>query len=185
VPKDVAGDFSTDSGMLCLWDVAAFAGVVDYETWEDQLCENRDIRRHIKAGHFVPINTNRGIDGAFAVRLRVGRATKPAALTARERTYLLAEAPQPYLLVSSGGVCLSALEGVAGTPGPEALSLKLTAGRYAVTVCFIGWDEEPGMRDKKGQPKPGALPDFVLLMNPAGSAETRFRTKVHALDDPE
>src|SRR5437588_3878953 len=123
--KDVTGEFATDAGMLCLWDPAAFAAVVDYDTWEDQLCEDKDIRRHIKAGHFVPINTNQGIDGAFAVHLRVGQAAKPAALTDRERTYLLAESPQPYLLVSSGRVCVSGLEGVAGAPGPEVRCVEL------------------------------------------------------------
>jgi hypothetical protein len=185
MPKDVTGEFSTDAGMLCLWDPAAFTAIVDYDTWEDQLCEDKDIRRHIKAGHFVPVNTNQGIDGAFAVWLRVGQAGKPASLSDRERTYLLAESPQPYLLASSGRVCVSALEAVAGTPGPDVRSLELAAGRYAVTVCFIGWDEEPGMKDKKGRPKPGALPDFVLLVNADDAADTRFRTKVHALDDPE
>jgi hypothetical protein len=183
--KEITGTFSTDAGMVCLWDPDAFAAIVDYDTWEDQLCEDKDIRRHIKSGHFVPINTNRGIDGTFAVLLRVGQASKPATLTERERTYLLAESPQPYLFESSGRVCVSGLENVAGTPGREAQSLELTAGRYAVTVCFIGWDEEPGMKDKKGRPKPGSLPDFVLLVNPAGSAGPRFRTKVHALDDPK
>jgi hypothetical protein len=184
MPKELTGLFSTDAGMLCLWEPSAFAAVVDYETWEDQLCEDKDIRRHIKAGHFVPINTNQGIDGAFAVHVRVGRAAAPAKLTDRERTYLLAES-QPYQFLSSGRLCVSALEDVAGTPGPKVSSVAAPAGRHAVTVCFIGWDEEPGMKDKKGRPKPGALPDFVVLVNPGDSKGPRFRTKIHALDTPK
>jgi hypothetical protein len=73
---------------------------------------------------------------------------------------------------------------VAGSPGTEVQSFELTSAQYAITVCLIQWDDEPGMKDKKGTPKPVPLPDLVLLVNQAGSAEACFRTKVHALDDP-
>ena len=181
---ELIGQYATDAGMLCIWDKLAFDGVEDYDSWEAQLCEDEDIRRHIKAGHFVPINTNQGVDGAFAVHLRVADASGSAELTDRERTYLLAES-KPYLFVSSGRLWISSLEDVSGMPGPEIGSMEISVGRHAVKVCFLGWDEEPGMQDKKGRPKPGALPDFVVLLNPVGLKARRFRRKVHALDTPE
>jgi hypothetical protein len=181
---EVAGVFATDAGMLCLWDPAAFAGVVDYDTWDEQLCEDKDLRRHIKGGHVVPINTNRGIDGAFAVHLRVGDGHTPAELTERESKYLLAES-EPYLFICTGKFCVCALEHVEAEPGRKVGSVTAPEGKYAVKVCFIGWDEEPGMKDKKGRPKRGALPDFVVLANPNPAKGSRFRTKVHALETPK
>ncbi len=180
---DIKGVFATDAGMLCLWDPASFAGIVDYVTWDEQLCDDKDILRHIKAGHFVPINTNHGIDGAFAVQLRVGAADAPAELTERESKFLLAES-SPYLFLCTGRMCVSALEKVEARPGPNVGSAEATAGRYVVKVCFIGWDEEPDMKDKKGRPKRGALPDFIVLANPNSRKGTRFRTKLYALEQP-
>ena len=184
MPIHLGAVFATDAGMLCLWNPAAFPKVVDYETWEAELCEDRDIRRHIKAGHFVPVNTNRGIDGAFAVVLRVGDGKESATRTERESRYLLAES-QPYLFDCSGRVCLSGLEHVEAQPGPQVGCVPAAPGEYLVTVHFIGWDEEPGMKDRRGRPKPGALPDFVVLANPQPKGRVRFGTKVHALDDPK
>jgi hypothetical protein len=180
----LGGVYVTDSGMLCLWDPAGFAAVADYDAWEQELCEDKDIVRHIKAGHLVPVNTDRGIDGAFAVILRVGEVDRPATLTEREAGYILAES-EPYLLVSTGRICLSGLEQVEGHPGREVGCLPAAEGQYAAKVYFIAWDDEPGMKDRRGRPKPGALPDFVLLVNPKPKGRTRFRTKVHALESPK
>jgi len=180
----LGGVYATDSGMLCLWDPAAFAAVVDYDTWEAELCEDADVLRHIKAGHLVPINTNRGVDGAFDVLVRVGDAKRPAALTEREARYILAESA-PYLFKSAGRVCLSGLEHVEGRPGRSVGCVPVPAGRFAAKLYFIAWDDEPGMKDRGGRPKPGALPDFVLLLNPKRGGTTRFRTKLHALEPPK
>jgi Uma2 family endonuclease len=143
----LGGVYATDAGMLCLWDPAAFADVANYATWEQELCEDKDIVRHIKAGHLVPVNTNRGRDGAFAVVVRLGDADQPAALTEREASYILAESDL-YLLRSSGRICLSGLEHVEGQPGRAVGCLPALAGQYAVKVYFIAWDDEPGMKDR-------------------------------------
>ena len=55
---------------------------------------------------------------------------------------------------------------------------------YAVTVYLIAWDDEPGMKDKAGRPKPGALTDFVVLANPKPKKAVRFRTKLETFDPP-
>src|SRR5215471_126490 len=104
----IGGVYSTDAGMLCLWYPSAFAEIVDYNTWEPELCEDADIVRHIKAGHLVTINTNRGVDGAFDVIVRVGDGKQKASLTEREANYILAESA-PYLFKSTGRACLSGL----------------------------------------------------------------------------
>lgn len=181
----IGGVYATDAGMLCLWDPSAFANIVDYDHWESELCEDADIVRHIKAGHLVPINTNQGVDGAFDVIIRVGDAKQKASLTEREAKYILAES-MPYLFKCSGRACLSGLEHVERQPGRAVGCLPVPEGAYASTLYFIAWDDEPGMKDRNGRPKPGALPDFVLLVNlsPKGK-KLRFRTKMHALESPK
>lgn len=181
----LGGVYATDAGMLCLWEPAAFGGVVDYDTWDAELCEDADVLRHIKAGHLVPINTDSGVDGAFAVILRVGDAAQPAVLTEREAGYILAES-QPYRLTCSGRICLCGLEHVEQVPGRRVGCLPAPEGEYVVKLYFIAWDDELGMKDRKGRPKPGALPDFVLLVNPKPKGQrVRYRTKLHALESPE
>jgi hypothetical protein len=177
----LGGVYTTDSGMLCLWDPNAFTRIVSHETWEKELCDDEDILRHIKAGAFVPVGIHRGSDGAFAVHLRVGDANDPVALTERETKYILAES-EPYLLKCSGRICLSGLEHVAGQPGRQVACVPVHDGSYAVQIYLIAWDDEPGMKDSNGRPKPGSLPDFVVLTNPATDASAVYRQKVHALD---
>ncbi|HZZ77387.1 MAG TPA: hypothetical protein VFE62_02650 [Gemmataceae bacterium] len=182
MPIFIGGDYATDAGMVCLWDPEAFRSVVDYDTWEEELCEDRDILRHIKAGHLTPINTNHGVDGAFAVIVRIGDDALPASLTEREARYILAESA-PYRFQSSGRICVSGLEYIEAQPGPSVGVVPMPTGEYMVKLYFIAWDDEPGMKDRKGRPKPGALPDFVLLVNPKPKKKKiRFRTKLHALE---
>lgn len=177
----LGGVFATDSGMLCLWDPHAFNGVVDYDTWEPELCEDKDILRHIKSGAFVPVGIHHGLDGAFAVHLRVGDEKEIATLTKREAGHILAES-EPYLFRSYGRICLSGLEHVEGHPGRHVGCLPATEGQYSVKVYLIAWDDEPGMKDRQGHPKPGSLPDFVVLANSKPKGRVRFRKKVHAMD---
>lgn len=181
----LAGVYATDAGMLCLWNPATFGSIVDYDTWEQELCEDADILRHIKAGHLVPINTDSGVDGAFDVIVRVGDTKKPAALTEREAGYILAES-RAYRLMCSGRFCLSGLEHVEQTPGRRVGCVPAPEGEYVVKLYFIAWDDEPGMKDRQGRPKPGALPDFVLLVNPKPEGQrVRYRTKLYALKSPK
>jgi hypothetical protein len=44
-------------------------------------------------------------------------------------------------------------------------------------VHLIDWTAEPGMLDENDKPRPGALPDFVVLLNPKVGNED-FRTSV-------
>jgi hypothetical protein len=165
--------YPTDAGMHCLWNQAAFAAVKDYDSWERELLEDADIERHIRAGNFVPLNI--GSDGAMEIEIRIGTAESPAQLNARDTKYLIV-ASEPYYLRSTGMIGVCGIESVAVPPGADVGSMKLPAGDYAVTVHLIAWDEEPGMQTDEG-PAPGALPDYLVLINPAGTAN-QFRTSV-------
>ena len=173
------GVHATDAGMHGLWDVAAFAGIRDYDSWAAELLEDADIGRQIAAGRFVPLNL--GSDGAMEIEVRVGSAADPAALSERERAYLVVSS-EPYLLRSGGRVGVSGIEAVSSVPDAAAGEFPLPAGDHAATVHLIAWDEEPGMRTDDG-PAAGALPDYVVLLNPPGP-DPRYRTAVETFDRP-
>jgi hypothetical protein len=176
------GVYTTGSGMLCVWNPDAFAGVADYDSWERELCEDKDILRHIIDGAFVPVGIHRGLDGAFGVHLRVGNSEEVAKLTEREAMYVLGHS-EPYLFKTSGQLCLGGLEQVEGHPGSQVGQVTVPEGEYAVWVYLLAWDDEPGMKDSLGRPKPEALPDFVVLVNPKPNG-IQFRQQVRALDPP-
>ena len=148
----------TSSGMLALWDAEPFAGVVDYDAWEAELCLDEDIQGHVRAGDLVPINIES--DGAFEVLVRYGN--EPV-LTEREMGHLVVSS-EPYLLVSSGDVRLSGLEGVGWAD--DAIELAVGEGEYEVVLHIIDWHAEPGSTTEDGRPAPHALPDFVALISP-------------------
>jgi hypothetical protein len=166
------GDYVTNSGMHCVWSTAAFSDVVDYDSWASALLEDADIKRHIEAGNFVPLNI--GSDGAMAVEIRVGTKEAPAALNTRETQYLIV-ASKPYRLRSEGTISVSGIEGVSGAPSADAI-VHLAAGEYSVRAHLIAWDEEPGMQTDNG-PADGALPDYVVLVNPTTPGE-QFRAEL-------
>lgn len=167
------GVYPTSAGMHCLWSSAAFTAVKDYDSWAKELEQDEDIERHIRAGEFVPLNI--GSDGAMEIEIRVGTPDSPAALDERETQYLIV-ASQPYLLRSTGVIGVSGIEEVSSPVSRRAGSLSLPKGDYAVTAHLIAWDEEPGMQTDDG-PAPGALPDYLVLINPA-QPSTEFRTTV-------
>lgn len=171
------GVYPTDCGMHCVWDQAAFSAVHDYDSWAKELLEDSDIAKHIAAGHFVPLNI--GSDGAMEVEVRIGTPGSPAALNDRETKYLIVKS-QPYCLRTKGPVGVSGLEHVAGSPVAGVGKVSLPPGEYAVTVHLIAWDEEPGMQTDNG-PAKGALPDFVVLVNPS-TPGTQYRTQVKTFD---
>ncbi|WP_328446218.1 MULTISPECIES: hypothetical protein [unclassified Amycolatopsis] len=174
---DVTGVVATDAGLFGLWSPASFAGVVDYPTWEAALLDDDDLKRHIVAGAFVPVNI--GDDGAFQVLARAGSESAAAGLTQRERRYLLA-ASKPYLFRTTGDAKISGIEHV-GAAVDAGLRVPLPAGRWSVTIALIEWDAEPGQKDTAGRPAPTALPDFVLLLNPDRGAG-RYRTEIRTFD---
>lgn len=175
------GPLGTDSGLFAVWDHAAFAHVVDYDAWEPELLEDSDILRHVEAGALVPIGF--GQDGAFEFEVRVGSDGAPAALTGRELRYLTVSS-EPYKLVTGGTAFLSGIEHISGEPeAMRVMPLPLAAGTYGVTIHMIEWDAEPGAHDAAGGPARHALPDFVVLVNPA-TPGTPHRVDVQTFPDP-
>ena len=170
---------ATDAGMHVLWNPSHFTDVTDYETWESALLEDDDIIRRIEAGELVPINI--GSDGAFQFLVRVGAVGRAPVLTRRERQYLVVSS-QPYLYLSDGTARLTGVERVCADPGPAAPALTVPAGPSAVTVHLIAWDDEPGAKDAQGQPVPGALPDFIVLIGPEDMTYRPFRTRLQTFD---
>lgn len=158
------GVYVTDAGMLCLWDPEAFSEVHDFDSWIDELLSESDIQSHIDAGHFLPVNT--GTDGAFLIEVRVGWSESTEELSERERAYLTSESGT-YYFVSHGALAVSGIEYVEAVPGDAVGVLNLSPGEYAVTVNQIAWWDEPGMTDNEGAAVDGALPDFIVLVNPS------------------
>jgi hypothetical protein len=172
----------TDAGMFALWDREAFLGAVDYDSWEAELVEDEDIQRHIHAGHLVPIGIHS--DGAFGFAARVGSVDAPAVPSERERRYLTVSS-EPYRVRSPGRLHLSGIEHIHAEPeAASVMALDVPAGDWAVTVHLLEWDSEPGMKDAQGRPTPDALPDFLVLLNPATRTEG-FRQSVDTFDLPE
>jgi hypothetical protein len=167
--------------MLALWEPRCFETVVDYNTWEEELLEDEDILCHIQAGALVPVNV--GGDGAFAVLVRSGRVDAPAWLTERESAHQLV-ASQPYLFISRGRVLVGGIEAVSGDVSDGVIEHSVPEGRYAVVVHLIDWQAEPGCQDGEGQPVPGALPDFVVLINPARPDQGPYRAAVQTFEAP-
>lgn len=176
---------TTDAGSWLLWQPEAFAHVHDYDGWATELEEDTDILRHVRSGVAVPISIDS--DGAFAFRVRVARARsrlrRPTAadLTERERRYLTVSS-EPYLLLSLGRVVISGIEHVGPFDSDRHLSVDVPEGRWVATAHLIEWDAEPGAKDHAGGPAPGALPDFVLLLNPEDDLMPPYRQSLATFD---
>ncbi|BCY10435.1 hypothetical protein [Actinoplanes sp. L3-i22] len=168
---------TTAAGIFGMWSPPAFRGVVDYGTWEAELLEDEDIGRHIRAGEFVPVNIHS--DGAFHFLVRIGSRTLPAALTAREREFLVISSAD-YLFAAVDGAILSGIEHAGARAGPH-LHVPLPPGRWQVAVFLIDWTAEPGMQNAHGDPLPGSLPDFTILINPE-QVPAVYRTAVDTFD---
>jgi len=166
----------TASAMLALWDAEPFDGIVDYDSWEAALCLDEDIAEHVRVGDLVPINIES--DGAFEVLVRYGN--EPV-LTEREVEHLVVSS-EPYLLVSSGDVRLSGIEGVGWAD--DAVELALGEGEFEVVLHIIDWHAEPGSTTEDGKPAPHALPDFVALVSQASEVGGPYRTELLTFQPP-
>jgi hypothetical protein len=176
VTIEIKAVVGSESGMLALWDAEPFAGIVDYESWEEELCLDDDIQRHVKAGDLVPININS--DGAFQVLVRYG--TDPV-LTEREIEHLVVSS-DPYLLMSSGAVRLSGVEHVGSAE--DAVELTVGEGEHEVVLHIIDWHSEQGSTTEDGKPSPHALSDFVALVSPATDDGGPYRDEIVTFPPP-
>jgi hypothetical protein len=180
VAETVSGVVRTDAGMCALWSPASFHDVTDYGSWERELLDDADVARHVRAGSVVPINI--GSDGTFAVRVRTTSGPENVAPTEREARFVMVSS-EPYLFETQGGAFVSGLEHICRDPDPPALSVPIGPGRWAATVYLVDWEAEPGSKEPSGQPAPGALPDFLVVVNPALSIEG-FRQEVATFERP-
>jgi hypothetical protein len=176
VTIEIKAVVKTASGMLALWDAEPFAGIVDYDTWEAALCLDEDISEHVRVGDLVPINIDS--DGAFEVLVRYGN---DPVLTEREIEHLVVSS-EPYLLVSSGDVRLSGIEGVGWAD--DAVELALGEGEFEVVLHIIDWHAEPGSTTADGKPAPHALSDFVALVSAASEVGGPYREELMTFAPP-
>jgi hypothetical protein len=130
-----------------LWSPPPFRSIVDYDSWETELLEDKDILRHIAAGVFVPITI--GGDGAFQFLARVGSPSAPAELTDRGRAFRVVTSA-PYLFIANDGAVVTGIEHVGADTKP-GLHVPMAPGRWQVTVSLIDWTAEP--RQQEGRPK--------------------------------
>ncbi len=161
----------TDSGMLCLWDYEFFKYIHDYDSWDKELCEDKDISRNISKSIFIPLNLG---DGAFEVEVRFDKSHK---LTDREKEYLLVPS-RPYLFKTKGKVCLSGIEHVSGEITHNVSKFDLKPGEYIVQINLIDWDQEPGAVNSEGNPTDSALPDMIVFIHEYDQSEMEFRTEI-------
>jgi hypothetical protein len=143
----------TAAGMHALWDVAAFDKVDGYDAWADELEDDADIERHIKAGHFVPIYIHG--DGVFCITVRADGQAMPA-LTSDEEQRVVARSAV-YRLTTSGRIAVSGIEHV-GPVDARVPAGQLEPGDYDVVVHLMDYDDVPSRGDDH--------PDFVVTVGP-------------------
>jgi hypothetical protein len=170
---------ATDAGMHALWNPSYFTSVTDYGTWESALLDDDDITKRVRAGELVPINI--GSDGVFQFLARVGTEGQAPTLTSSEKQHLLVSS-QPYRYLSDGAAYLTGLEHICADPSPRTPVLAIPSGPQAVTIHLIDWAAELGGTDDTGKPPSRTLPDFVLLICPADTATTPYRTRLNTFD---
>ncbi|MEU8648141.1 hypothetical protein AB0C91_40355 [Streptomyces sp. NPDC048674] len=71
---------------------------------------------------------------------------------------------------------MDGIENVGADVSDSVLEHPVPEGHCAVVVHLIDWQAEAGGQDKDGRPVPGALPDFVVLINPTQPGQGTFRT---------
>ena len=173
----MSGVATSDAGGIALWSRAAFA-VLRPDRWDEELCEDADIARHVRACALVPIFI--GFDGAFAVDVRVSAA---ATLTERELQHVCTRSRGLYRLETTDtGAWISGLEHVGADPA-SGFAVSLPSGSWAVDTTMIAWDEENGVLGGDGKPSADALSDFVLLVRPVEVGDV-FRDEIEAFERP-
>jgi hypothetical protein len=151
----------TGAGMHAVWDVDEFSWIKDYNSWSDQLEDESDLRRHIAAGHLVPVNI--GSDGTFCLRVVGDEAAMPEPSTGQLRRTLVTS--EPYRLRSTGRIAVSGIEFVA-VPDAKVHVADLPAGDYDVCVRLLNYDDVAEKTDEH--------PDFLITIGPAQAASPRL-----------
>lgn len=165
----------TMSGMWGLWDYVHYQDVASFDDWEKLFCEDEDIEKQIAASAFVPVYIHS--DGCCQFRVKVD-----SPLSERETKYLLVQSEE-YLFHTDGRAVLTGIENIGcNALEEEGIFLELAPGDYAVSVCLIEWDKEPGMTLEDDSPAPDALPDFVVLIRSGANAAQPFRQKLDTFD---
>jgi len=162
---------SSDSGMICIWNLKTFQGIVDYPTWEASLLEDEEILGHIRTGALVPLT--RG-DSASEIEVRIFPGTE---MNSRENDYTLVRS-RKYLLVTDGEIVVSGIEHIERKPGAKAKVIQIGRGRYVVTANLIDWNQEPGALDSDGKPTETAMPDVIVQIEKAASPEGEYRVDI-------
>jgi hypothetical protein len=154
----------TDSGMHAVWARGHFPEIVDYASWEHELFDDDDVKRHIAAGHLVPINIHS--DAAFAFTVRTDPVAM-ASLTSDERRRVVRES-EPYRFVSTGHVDCSGIEYIMGAPSGDGLvaTTPLAAGEYGAKVFLMDYDDVGDKTDDH--------PDFIVIVGPVSTTEWRL-----------
>ncbi|HVE14047.1 MAG TPA: SseB family protein [Elusimicrobiota bacterium] len=159
--------FPAEAGMWALWDAARFARVRDYRAWKRELLHEADLLRHVAAGVLVPVNISSESGCEFEVRAGLPGSARA---TIREReSQFCAASSAPFLLASSGEACLSAIGDVGLGLEESVARIPLPAGRYSAVVHLLDWRKELAGGDADAVRRPGALPDFLILLNPAAA----------------
>lgn len=145
---------ATGAGMHALWDVDAFKTIDGYEAWAEELEDDRDIGRHITAGHLVPINIHS--DGAFCITLRSDKRVMPPLSADEERRVVVKSAP--YRLRTSGRIGVGGIEYV-GPIDDNVADGQLDPGEYDAIVHLMDYDDVQEERRAEH-------PDFVVTVGP-------------------
>jgi hypothetical protein len=160
---------STDSGMLGIWNYSSFKHINDYDSWENELCDDEDIQKPIHDSRFIPLNLG---DGVFKVEVRID---SPENMSPREKEYLLVPS-KPYKLKSTGLICVSGLEHISEDTKQNVLKLDLKKKDYTVYINLIDWNQEPGALNPNGGPTENALPDMLVFITE--NHENEYRTDI-------
>lgn len=171
--NDISRIVRTNAGMCALWQPESFE-FDEFEDWEDWATENQNLTASATSGLFVPINV--GGDGVFQIAVRWDR---DAGLIESEQRCLLAVS-DPYLVVSQGRLVLGGLEDVGDAEFASSNAIPIAAGRYAVTINLIDWKADLPSVDSSGKPTENALPDFVIVIEPA--IDGPYRTEVQTFE---
>ena len=91
----------------------------------------------------------------------------PASLTERESGYVMVSTPAAYWLRAQTLLHFGGIEHIHTDQGPETGAVDVPPGDYEVQVHLVDWQQEPGMTRPDGTPNDGALPDFIVVLNPA------------------